>query len=195
MISRCCTISPQICARLRVKGENANQPVCRNRAELRGSSVRLCPTTSFALNSLARQLRTLRARAVGAMSLWWRGYAKCRWYGPGSFQTKNDPNDAKTQRNHDFLAQENGASWLHLATSRYLALGARKQFQRTVAPISSGGVRPAATDHWLPYHVSVVAHNYHGGVGRGVGAGRGRGVGVGRDVGAENWNLPTRVDQ
>jgi hypothetical protein len=40
-----------------------------------------------------------------------------------------------------------------------------------------------------------VAHNYHGGVGRGVGAGRGRGVGVGRDVGAENWNLPTRVDQ
>jgi hypothetical protein len=44
-ISRYCAISPQICARLRVTREDANRPVCANRAELRISTVRICPKT------------------------------------------------------------------------------------------------------------------------------------------------------
>jgi hypothetical protein len=51
--SRLCAIPSQICARLRVRGGNANQGVCMNRAELRGPSVRICPTTFSCLNSLA----------------------------------------------------------------------------------------------------------------------------------------------
>ena len=42
-VSRLCAIPSQTCARLRVRGENANQPVCTDRAELRSSSVRFCP--------------------------------------------------------------------------------------------------------------------------------------------------------
>jgi hypothetical protein len=42
-ISRCCVISAQMCDRLRVTRENANWPVCTNRAELRSSRVRICP--------------------------------------------------------------------------------------------------------------------------------------------------------
>src|SRR5438034_1654182 len=42
-ISQCCAIPLQIYARLRVTRENANPPLCTNRAELRSSSVRICP--------------------------------------------------------------------------------------------------------------------------------------------------------
>src|SRR5439155_25836903 len=38
-----CAISAQKCARLRVTRENAHQAVCIIRAELRSSSVRICP--------------------------------------------------------------------------------------------------------------------------------------------------------
>jgi hypothetical protein len=42
-VSRLCAIPPQTCGMLRARGENANQPVCTIRAELRSSSVRICP--------------------------------------------------------------------------------------------------------------------------------------------------------
>jgi hypothetical protein len=45
--SRLCAIASQTCARLRVREENANQGICTIRAELRSSSVRLCPTIFF----------------------------------------------------------------------------------------------------------------------------------------------------
>jgi hypothetical protein len=48
-ISQCCAIPSQICGRLRVKTENANRPVCTNRAELRSSIVRICPKAGFGL--------------------------------------------------------------------------------------------------------------------------------------------------
>jgi hypothetical protein len=43
--SRLCAIPLQICVRLRVRGENANWAVCAIRAELRSSTVRICPKT------------------------------------------------------------------------------------------------------------------------------------------------------
>jgi hypothetical protein len=46
-ISRSCAIPSQICARLRVTAEIANQVVCTNRAELRSSTVRICPKPLF----------------------------------------------------------------------------------------------------------------------------------------------------
>jgi len=41
--SRLCAIPLQTCSMLRVRGQNTNQAVCTNRAELRSSSVRICP--------------------------------------------------------------------------------------------------------------------------------------------------------
>ena len=63
--SRLCAIPPQTCARLRVRGENANQPVCTNRAELRSSSVRICPKTIGRFYGACFGKPSQRARGFG----------------------------------------------------------------------------------------------------------------------------------
>jgi len=51
--SRLCAILPQTCARLRVRGKNVKRVVCTNRAELRSSSVRICPKKIMTLSALS----------------------------------------------------------------------------------------------------------------------------------------------
>ena len=45
--SRLCAESAQVCAVTNLRVETANQSICTNRAELRSSTVRFCPTTFF----------------------------------------------------------------------------------------------------------------------------------------------------
>ena len=68
-LSRCCAIPTQVCAMLRVRWENENQPVCTIRAELRNSSVRFCPK-----NRATRQPQ-LKARKLADLTPALPGYS------------------------------------------------------------------------------------------------------------------------
>ncbi|PYJ49513.1 MAG: hypothetical protein DME83_11290 [Verrucomicrobia bacterium] len=46
-ISQLRVISTEICGNQRVNGRLANWPLCKNRAELRSSSVRICPKSAW----------------------------------------------------------------------------------------------------------------------------------------------------